>query len=150
LSHAAHQPEFRATVSDGGEVVLTRWQPHLPTPGGSAWSQLRFGGHLAAIFDLQIDRRQNDVDYWIATDLVVCDVYAGPAVASARERMVRFARQLGFMRVWLGHEVIGLDGLVGGGWQATCPRCGAVWTDSTAGFWLTARGAGCFPLGAPG
>jgi hypothetical protein len=138
-------PELRATVSSRAGVVMTRWSAGAASPGGPGASQIRTR-KLAAVLDLTIERHSAD-GITIATDVLVSDAFLGKDSELAYEELIAWASGLGYQRVWLGHEVVALaPTLLGGTWESTCRHCGCTWSDSTTGFWLTARAAGFFPL----
>lgn len=137
-------PEVRATVNRNGELVITPWSAGAARAGGPAAAQIRLR-KLVGVFDLTIERAQAD-EITHATDLIVSDVFVTDRVELGHRRLVEFAARLGYKRVWFGNEVVALEPeLLGGSWQSTCRHCGLTWSDSTDGFWLTARGMGYFP-----
>jgi hypothetical protein len=144
-THEMRPPEMRATVTHDGVVTMTPASPHTANAGGWAGSQIVLQSAVG-VFDLAIDRSFAG-ESPIATDLLVSDVFTTDAVELGRRRLVELAERLGYVRVWFDHEVVAIEPqLLGGTWDTTCTRCGIRWSDSSPGFWLHTRAAGCFPM----
>lgn len=144
--HAATSPTLRATFSPSG-LLMTSWQPFLIQCGGRYGSVIREGGASPAVFDLTIEREANEDGIWLATDLFVTEVVAAED-ETPRRTLLSWATGLDYRRVWWGHEVTAIESVcaLGGTWRSRCPTCGSDWSDDTYSFWITARGAGFFPL----
>lgn len=131
-------PFARATIRPQ-TVILNRWNP-TPIGLGPRNRLLDDLDDEIVIADLTIERRED------ANELIVAPV-AGWLVDAPLARMVRWARDAGYQRVWLNDRVVDLgpaDSPLGPA-TTSCPTCGITWSDRSPEFLLGVRRSGFFP-----
>lgn len=131
-------PFARATISPQA-VTLNWWNPTLIGLG----PRNRLLDHLddeIVIADLTIERRGD------ANELIVALV-AGRLVDEQLGRLMRWARDAGYVRVWLSDRVFDLGPVQTplGPATTSCPTCGTTWSDRSPEFLIRARRSGFFP-----
>jgi hypothetical protein len=131
-------PLLRATVT-AHRVKLNHWQPNLVGLG----PRNRLLADLdddVALADLTVERRED------GNELVVA-VIAGDLVGARLDRLLGWARDAGYRRVWLAERVICLepDEQAVGTARISCDTCGVTWSDASPGFLAQVRLNGFFP-----
>jgi hypothetical protein len=132
-------PTYRVTIRSHG-LMLTDWAPWLAGNGPSTNLLREREEAGVAIADLTL---VGDCDREIAVRF-----YAdGGDRASAERAILRWARAVGYRRVWLSNRLEELKPSPEqiGTAQVRCPSCGVVWRDSSPEFWLVVRDQGAFP-----
>ena len=138
-------PEFRATITRE-RMTLVCWHDHLWQPMGPAGEHFR-RARRSVIADLTVLRDDSG-----EPDELIVGVLAGTLDGAPRERLVEWARALGYSRLWLPDAVVdvGLNPeAVGGLAETRCPTCRHRCADEHPDFWAMVRTWGHFPMGCP-
>jgi hypothetical protein len=135
------RPFSRAAITPHS-VTLNPWRPSLIRggPGGACLRGLR--RRRLVLADLtKLDEHE----------LLVTFVPRTTGCSWARERLLEWARTVGYRRIWLDDAVIDVaDALAGTGRAAVCcPTCGLRWEDEGPDFWGVVRQSGWFPASCP-
>jgi hypothetical protein len=136
--YEASVPFARATINRHA-VTLNRWNPTLIGigPRNRLLDDLDEG---IVIADLTIERRED------ANELIVAPI-AGRLVEEPLDRLVRWAGDAGYLRIWLSDRVVDLgpaDAPLGPA-TTSCPTCGTTWSDRSPEFLVGVRRSGFFP-----
>ncbi len=137
------KPNFRGVFHDG-VLTLIRYLDWMPKAWGFARPLIRDNGR-AILADFEIVRGDDGLEL-IVTELTWHDH------REFREAVLRFARSLGYQRVWMPAEVIDLDRFddpVDVIASTTCPACHTVFEEDAPEFILNARAQGIWPLMCP-
>ena len=138
-------PDFRATIT-GERITLVAWHSNLWQPMGPAGEHFR-RARRSVIADLTILRNAAGEP----GELIV-DVLAGTVEGAVCERLVEWARALGYARLWLPDAVIDVGddpAMVGGLAETRCPTCRYRCADEHPDFWAMVRNWGHFPMACP-
>jgi hypothetical protein len=81
------------------------------------------------------------------SEVIVRFLSEGRSREDADAALCRWARRVGYRRVWLPDRVVTLDPEpeVSRRAEVRCRICGSRWHDSTPEFWQMVRGMGTFP-----
>jgi hypothetical protein len=133
--------DFRMTIR-GEAARLVDWSPWL-TRSGPMGTLLHARGRAGvAIADLSVVREDD-----VAAE-VVADILTGDS-PDARRVLCDWATTVGYRRIWLPGDVVGLPPFAGGEARARCTGCRVVLTDGDPQFWLGVRHLGRFPSVCP-
>jgi hypothetical protein len=137
----AEGPEYRATITPAGKVRIVSWGPWLASTG-PVFTLLRGRSRSGvAIADLSIIREEEEVAREVVVDFLCGDR------SDHRETLCRWAKEVGYMRVWFDGEVVELDPSPGGLVETRCTGCGQRFVDGRSGwFWNNVRRSGTFPV----
>jgi hypothetical protein len=135
------RPFCRAAITPYS-LTLNPWRPSL----------IRGGPGIACLHPLQ--RRRLVLADLTKLDEQELQVTFVPRTAGcdwARERLLDWARTVGYQRVWLDNAVVDVtDGLACTGRAIVrCPTCGLRWEDEGPDFWGVVRQSGWFPASCP-
>jgi hypothetical protein len=134
-------PDYRLTVRRGA-VRAIDWGPWLVSSGPMAMLLAARGRAGVAIADLTIVR---DAD--VAAEAIVQFLTGdGPP---ARAAIATWARDVGYRRLWLPGDVLGLPGPAELTAETRCSGCAARFADGAPGFWAGVRASGRFPALCP-
>jgi hypothetical protein len=139
--HAGTKTILRATITEG-LVTTVLWSPQLANYGPLT-SLLRSREHDAvAIADIHVLEEQG-----AEFEAVVEFMAAGPARAAAQRILSRWAKDVGYTRIWFPDGPVDLPSPPPQPRTATgtCPTCGVEFIDSTPAFWSQVRAQGHFP-----
>ena len=134
-------PDFRLTVRRG-TVLAVDWRPWLVRTGPMTAllrDRERAGVGIADVTVV----REGDV----ATEAVVGFVAGN--TPRARAAVERWARDVGYRRLWLPGEVIELDGPQEAPAATRCAGCAVRLHDAAPDFWSAVRSLGRFPSACP-
>jgi hypothetical protein len=130
-------PKFRATIADG-RLMLIPWTPHLAFAGPLGVMARQRGEDGVTIVDLSAPGPR---------ELIATQVANGSRWPSARRTLLRWARIVGYRRVWLPDRVVDLEPPRRALGEASvhCPTCHMHWTDGSPDFWAFVHENGSFP-----
>jgi hypothetical protein len=131
-------PDFRLTIRRR-IVLAVDWHPWL-VDGGPMTTMLHARGRAGvAIADVTVVHEGE-----VATEAIV-----RPLAGDGREEIVRWARDVGYRRVWLPGEVVELPGPSEQLAETRCHGCAVRLSDDGPEFWEHVRAVGRFPAGCP-
>lgn len=134
-------PEYRATITPAGKVRIVGWGPWLASTGPVFTLLSGRARTGVAIADLSIIRDEEEV----AREVVV-DFLCG-ARLEHRVTLCRWAKAVGYVRMWFDGEVAELEPSPGGLVETRCTGCGQRFVDGRSGwFWNNVRRSGTFPV----
>jgi hypothetical protein len=134
-------PDFRLTIRRG-RVLAVDWRPWLVTAGPLVATVRARRRVCVAITDVIVVHEGD-----CATEAIV-RFLAGDR-ESARAEITRWARDVGYRRLWLDDELIGLPGPREGEAHTRCGGCGVQLCEDGPQFWAYVRHIGRFPSGCP-
>jgi hypothetical protein len=137
-------PQYRVTLSHGGRLLLTDWEPWLLRDSGPC-NRLLEAEHARPIADLTLTREDD------RCELIVAELgrRADPGLRAA---LIDWATLLGYRRVWFRGEVVEVEPAGAGAGRrvaTTCQVCDSTWTEDSPEFWLSAQHNGVFPYNCP-
>ena len=132
-------PWSRATITGDG-LTLNPWAPNLITGGPAVMSLEPLAERGIALADLYAEGDPGD------EELVVRYV-ARTRTRASDETLLRWARTVGYRRVWMPERVVDLSAPAAelGLAETRCRVCTLEWRDDTVEFWHGVRMAGAFP-----
>src|SRR3954453_1149265 len=134
-------PDFRLTVRRD-TVLAIDWHPFLVS-GGPMTAMLHSRGRAGvAIADLTVIHEDESVAEAVVRFLT------GDR-PRARAAITRWARDVGYRRLWLPGEVVELPGPAEARAETRCSGCGVRLYDDGPDFWDHVREAGRFPAACP-
>jgi hypothetical protein len=131
-------PDFRLTIRRR-TVLAIDWHPWL-VDGGPMTTMLQARGRAGvAIADVTV----------VHEDEVATEAIVRPLAGDGREEIVKWARDVGYRRLWLPGEVVELPGPSEQLAETRCNGCAVRLCDDGPQFWEHVRAVGRFPAGCP-